>query len=452
MKTVRIFALMGALALALVANAQPAGRKLWNEGWAVSPDGLTCANVLKLDARDLSKHFRLELDGTLSRARVCVNGEVAGIGPMDLSSWAVDLTPWLVAGNNVIEIQLHKPEGGLYRSVWLTEREGVAVAQWGSQVKAQVLGEGRAHVTQRLLIKADYLQRVDIHTEIFYLGADVTNPMEQLVAETRSAERVYDGKEVEQAFDLALVHLWSPETPSCYLARTTLDGADGERDVYETLFGIRPKENTTELKGVHIQADAGILGNVWNADFCALRLMRLRELGYNAIGPTERPVSPELLDLCDRLGFFVSDAASQEGRDLNHPCLIPQGKQADFSAYPLDRAGFPEDSEVRSVGSAYKLAATLDYQGKQLSFVSVEVQNRKGVRVPNAAHRLSFSLQGPATLVAVDAGDPAFVAPPGSTQLPAFHGRALAFIRRTGEGPITLTVTAPGVRKAVISL
>ncbi len=452
MKTVRIIALMGALALTFVANAQPAGRKLWNEGWAVSPDGLTCANVLKLDARDLPKHLRLEMDGTLSRARVCVNGEVIGIGPMDLSSWSVDLTSRVVPGNNVIEIQLHKPEGGLYRNVWLTETEEIAVAQWGSLVKTQLQEGGCAQVTQRLLIKADYLQRVDIHTEIFYLGADGMNPVEQLVAETRSTERVYDGKEVEQSFDLAEAHLWSPETPHRYLARTTLDGADGERDIYETYFGIRPKENKTPVKGVLLKADAGVLGNVWNTDVCALRLMRLREMGYNAIGTDETPVTADLLDLCDRFGFWVSETAAQEGRDLNHPCLVPLGKRADFTAFPLDRAGFPEEERTAASGSAYKLAATMDYQGSQLAFVTLEVQNRKGARVQTDARQLSFSLQGPATLVAVDAGDPGFVAPPGSTQLPAFHGRALAIIRRTGKGPISLTVTAPGVRKAAISL
>jgi len=462
MKTARTFALMGALVLTLAAQAQPAGRKLWNEGWAFSPDGITCANVLKLGARDLPKHLRLEVDGTLSRARVCVNGEVIGIGPMDPSSWALDLTPWVVPGNNVIEIQLHNAKGGLYRNVWLTETEEIAVDHWGSQLTAQLLEEGHARVTQRLRMKADYLQHVDFHTEIFYLSKADGKCVEQLVAESRSAESIYDGKEVEQQFELVDARLWSPESPNLYLARATVEGADGESAVYETLFGIRRAESRsdglwlngkkTAVKGVRIGTDAGILGEVWNEDVWAHRLMRLRELGYNAIGPDQKPVAPELLDLCDRLGFLVSEDVAQEGRDRNHPCLVSLGKRADFDAFPLDRAGFPKDDQARAAGSAYKLVATPEYEGKQLTLVTVEIQNRKGGRVPTASQQLSFNLQGPATLVAVDAGDPAFTAPLGSTQLPAFHGRALALIRRTGEGPITLTVTAPGIRKAVISL
>ena len=65
---------------------------------------------------------------------------------------------------------------------------------------------------------------------------------EVLVAETRTEDSVYDGKEIVQTFDLPDVRLWSPEKPQMYLARTVVEGADGTRDTYETPFGVRSAE------------------------------------------------------------------------------------------------------------------------------------------------------------------------------------------------------------------
>ena len=45
----------------------------------------------------------------------------------------------------------------------------------------------------------------------------------------------------------------------------------------------------------------------WNAGFSLLK-----EIGVNAIRTSHNPPDPELLDLCDRLGFLVMDEAFDE--------------------------------------------------------------------------------------------------------------------------------------------
>ena len=107
---------------------------------------------------------------------------------------------------------------------------------------------------------------------------------------------------------------------------------------------------------------------------------------------------------------------------------------------------------VCTAGKASMLLASVDYAGEDLCFVTVDVADREGNLVPDADHLLTFSVKGPAQLVATDAGDPTSHVPFYSPELPAFHGKASAIVKRTGEGPITVTVKGKGLRNAVITL
>ena len=239
------------------AAAQPAGRKLWNEDWTFTKDGVTrgvdlphdwgveqpflqenpgetgklawwgkatYTKLLKLTAKDLQKDLRLEVDGAFSNAKVYVNGEEAGGWPYGYASWKVELNPYLQPGNNIIEITLdNKPEssrwypgGGIYRNVWLTATEKTAVAHWGSYVTTQVIGTA-ARVTQRLQLKSDGLQTVSIVTRILYKEGG----REVLVAETRTEANLRRPQFV-QTFDLPDVAPLEPEKPQMYIARTVV--------------------------------------------------------------------------------------------------------------------------------------------------------------------------------------------------------------------------------------
>jgi beta-galactosidase len=68
----------------------------------------------------------------------------------------------------------------------------------------------------------------------------------------------------------------------------------------------------TKLKGVCLHHDAGSLGAAVPEDVWERRLRTLKEIGVNAIRTSHNPPAPELLDLCDRLGFLVKDEAFDE--------------------------------------------------------------------------------------------------------------------------------------------
>jgi len=132
-------------------------------------------------------------------------------------------------------------------------------------------------------------------------------------------DAVVDGYEVEQTLAIKNPKLWSPDDPQLYTVVSTLE-ADGKKDVYTTTTGIRKIEFTkdgfylngerTPLNGVCLHHDAGALGAAWNTSAWVRRLNMLKQMGCNAIRSSHNPPAPELLDLCDKMGFLVMDEFS----------------------------------------------------------------------------------------------------------------------------------------------
>jgi len=384
-----LICIIAAVGLSVAASAQPEGRKLWNQGWTFSKDGATRVldlphdwgvegnfnqeypgetgklpwwgkarywKTLEISADDLTKDIRLEVDGAMSNASVFVNDIKAGGWAYGYSSWAVDLTGKLREGKNRIEIVLdNKPEssrwypgGGIYRNVWITRTAPTSVAHWGTFVTTDYTWD-KASVNLSVTLKARKPGTVSVRTTILY--------KETPVASAKSTAGAFNGKEVIQDFVISNPKLWTPENPEMYVARTAIVSADGT-DIYDTPFGIRKAEFRPDgfylngervfLKGVCLHHDAGALGAVWNEDAWTRRLLKLKEMGCNAIRCSHNPPAPELLDLCDRMGFLVMDeltdtwtvAKKPNGyaslfdqwvdkdltamihRDRNHPCVI----------------------------------------------------------------------------------------------------------------------------------
>jgi beta-galactosidase len=103
-----------------------------------------------------------------------------------------------------------------------------------------------------------------------------------------------------------------------------------------------------KIKGVYNHHDLGPLGAAVNVRAMERQLNLLKQMGCNAIRSSHNPPDPQLLDLCDKLGFLVMDEAFDEWRirkckngyhllfdqwadkdlramierDRNHPCVI----------------------------------------------------------------------------------------------------------------------------------
>ncbi|KFY80678.1 hypothetical protein V499_00506 [Pseudogymnoascus sp. VKM F-103] len=110
----------------------------------------------------------------------------------------------------------------------------------------------------------------------------------------------------------------------------------------------------------------------------------------------------------------------------------------------------------RTVGSAAKLAISADRSAigldNDLSFISIAVVDSKGDTVPQASNSITFSISGPGTIVSTDNGDPTDMTAFPSLTRKAFSGHALAIVRATGAGAITVSATADGITGAKVTL
>ncbi len=307
----------------------------------------TYTKTLEISEEDLLKDIDLEIDGAMSHATVTVNGMDLGGWPYGYASFAIRLNPALKPGANEITVHLDNPEessrwypgGGIYRNVWITKTEKTSVAHWGTYVTTDIKNIRKVEKTTFWFAEnspsrkftADAEVRLDVtlkHAGEPVVGVISTRIIrrekqrtggfiDRVLAETRNVEQIEDGRTYTQTFDVEQVSLWDPEYPQMYVARTVVEPMDGPQDVYETPFAFRQAEwkadgfylngEKTFLKGVCLHHDAGALGAVWNDDAWVRRFKMLKEMGCNAIRTSHNPPAPELLDLCDRMGFLVMD-------------------------------------------------------------------------------------------------------------------------------------------------
>ena len=113
---------------------------------------------------------------------------------------------------------------------------------------------------------------------------------------------------------------WDTDQPYVYRAVTAVKTGSDVLDQYVTRFGIRTIEFDREkgfllngrhlkIKGVCNHHDLGALGAAVNRRATERQLQIMKGMGANAIRTSHNPPSPELLELCDRLGLLVMDEA-----------------------------------------------------------------------------------------------------------------------------------------------
>ena len=320
------------------------GKLAW---WGKAEYTKTLTVAEPVEAAEGPARYFLDIDGAMSWAKVYCNGNLVTEWPYGYASFRADLTPYIKKGDNEIKITLDNPEessrwypgGGIYRNVWLTAAPTVGVSHWGTYMTTT--GD-KATLRISLRDSKESIKGI-VRTEIFeYEGNTVIASAETPV------ESITDSTIVTQEFDLSGAARWSPEHPNLYRAITTVfagqplepgrvhsrvaprqgsglaaaeyglsSTAAPADEEYVTIFGLRDIEYKedgiyidgvkTFLKGVCLHHDAGALGAVWNNTAWERRLKMLKEMGCNAIRTSHNPPAPELLDLCDRMGFVVMD-------------------------------------------------------------------------------------------------------------------------------------------------
>lgn len=262
----------------------------------------------------------LLFDGAMSEARVYVNGHEVCFWPYGYSPFHCDVTPYLnKSGSNVLAVRLENlpfssrwyPGAGLYRNVHLVCTSAKAhIPVWGTFVSTPSVHKDMASVSLTISLQSDK-ENIDIE-----YATDVFSPDGEKVASRRSVALYHNGDSHVQKFLVKEPKLWSPEHPHLYkaLTRILVDGV--VTDEYETRFGIRSIEFIPEkgfylngehrkFKGVCNHHDLGPLGAAVSVPALRHQLTMLKDMGCDAVRTSHNTPAPELVSLCDEMGFMM---------------------------------------------------------------------------------------------------------------------------------------------------
>ncbi|CAM3929273.1 beta-galactosidase [Pedobacter westerhofensis] len=262
----------------------------------------------------------LLFDGAMSYPKVFVNGKEAGHWAYGYSSFSIDITSFLKPGeDNSLAVRLENlpeasrwyPGAGLYRNVHLIVTDDVHIPVWGTYVTTPVINDAFAKVNIKTKVESSTaaLAGLKLVTDIKDASGKIVSTMSSVLAET-------DQSQFEQQLIVKTPALWSPETPVLYTAVSRLYAGNDLKDQYETTFGFRtikfePVKGFSlngkyrKFKGVCNHHDLGPLGAAMNVSALRRQLTILKDMGCDAIRTSHNMPAPELVKLCDEMGFMV---------------------------------------------------------------------------------------------------------------------------------------------------
>jgi len=274
---------------------------------------------------DRDKKIFIDFDGVYRNSEVWINGHLLGKRPNGYISFEYELTPYLHFGSekNVVAVKVDNSQqpnsrwysgSGIYRNVWLVKTGAIHVAQWGAVVTTENVSEASANVTV-----ASTLRNTTGGSAVVILETELYDAAGKKVATARSEGPINgDTVTLKQTFTLENPVLWSIEKPHLYKAVSYVKHGGDVLDSYETVFGIRSftfdsakgfslNGKAMKILGVCNHHDLGALGTAVNTRALERQLEILKGMGVNGIRTSHNPPAPELLDLCDRMGFIVMD-------------------------------------------------------------------------------------------------------------------------------------------------
>ncbi|HSZ87599.1 MAG TPA: beta-galactosidase GalB [Puia sp.] len=284
--------------------------------------------TFSLPLSEKNKNIFIDFDGVYRNSKVWINGHYLGVRPNGYISFRYDLTPYLKFGNekNIIAVRVDNSDqpnsrwysgSGIYRNVWLVKTNKIFVDHWGTYITTPQVSEQLVTVHIQTVINnssSNQIKKITLENIIYNeQGNQVTKKTSEITA---------NGKIISGSEDFSITNpiLWSIEHPYLYKAVTKIIVDGKVEDEYSTTFGIRYFDFDADkgflLNGKHIKIfgvcdhhDLGCFGTAINKRALERQLEILKSMGINGIRTSHNPPAPELLDLCDKMGFIVMDEA-----------------------------------------------------------------------------------------------------------------------------------------------
>ncbi len=304
---------------------------------------------------DLGRHITVRFDGIFRDARIWVNGFYLGHEPSGYATQEYDITDYLnYGGENLLCVRADATleegwfyEGaGIYRHVWLNKMDKLHVAPFGTFVYSKL----EAPFDKALLTVETTVENSSEQAEPYTLRHILRDAEGREVArcETQGTSLLPRANErTVVCMEIDKPRLWSTDVPYLYKVETEVYCRGQLVDVYSTTTGIRHlafdanrgfllNGKPLKLKGVNMHQDHPGVGSAIPDALQAYRIRELKKLGCNAYRASHNPMTPEMLDVCDREGILVIEENRLTGinqehigllrrmieRDRNHPCIM----------------------------------------------------------------------------------------------------------------------------------
>lgn len=312
---------------------------------------------------DKGKRVFIDFDGIYQKGEVWINGHRLGMRPYGYSSVRYELTPYLNFGtNNTLAVKVDNSEqpnsrwysgSGIYRNVWLVKTNKLNVSHWGTFVTTPHVSGEYAAVNVKVTIENRLTDPAQVK-----VVTDFYNQEGKKVSTAGTEARVGSGMKntfVQEA-DIKDPELWDINNPVLYKAVTYVYNDEELADSYETVFGIRTFDfdphdgfslngRQVKLLGVCQHHDLGCLGAAVNTRALERQLEILKEMGCNSIRTAHNPPAPELLELCDKMGFIVQnetfDMWRKKKTDYDYSYYFPEWHERDLTDHILRDRNHP---------------------------------------------------------------------------------------------------------------
>ena len=321
--------------------------------------------TISIPAEDYGRHLWLQFDGIFRDARVWVNGFYLGHEPSGYATQVYDISEYLnYGGDNIICVRADATleegwfyEGaGIYRHVWLNKASKVNVAPFGTFVYSEfavpysLRGEAGPDLSVASLNIETTVQNMGSTPASHTLKHSLVDAEGTVAGTCESDGGLILAKDSHKTLAVIPVenpHLWSCDNPYLYKVVTEVYADGNLVDTYETTTGIRHiafdndrgfllNGEVVKLKGVNMHQDHAGVGSGIPDGLQEWRLMQLKKFGCNAYRSSHNPMTPALLDICDRLGILVIEENRLTGinrehvdllermirRDRNHPSIF----------------------------------------------------------------------------------------------------------------------------------
>ncbi|KAB3684076.1 DUF4982 domain-containing protein [Phocaeicola vulgatus] len=279
------------------------------------------------------RRYYMKIDAASKAANIRVNGKEVGSHVGGYTACIVDITEY-IRKENLIEITVDNGRkditpisadftfwGGIYRDVWLisTPKQHFNMSNMGSDgifISTPVVNEKRGVLKVKCEVTNDSHE-----SSILEVRSAIYSPQGKLLQTIKQKQKLKSGETYifeNTSGAIESPDLWSPETPSLYLVKTTLvDPKSGklldEKNhkvgfrwfTFDGSKGFFINGKSYKLRGLNRHQDQAPAGVALDDEAHRRDIFLMKELGCNFIRISHFPQDDAILEMCDELGLLA---------------------------------------------------------------------------------------------------------------------------------------------------